>query len=204
MTCTFTSGSVNKASREFGFADGHAGTFPRWTADPAGREEVEVQTFLPLPSFTASARILDLRRLGRQRVEALQILRGLTVHGYGWRHHPAVKMWAGYEEALVRYGLDVCQIWRSDGHADTCEATLVADFTRATGVVGVRTQETLAEARELPPWLGLEAFHRSHQSALVRKNPGHYRRWFPHVPDDLPYVWPESDRRSGANSPEPR
>jgi hypothetical protein len=165
---------------------------------------VEVQTFLPLPSFTASARILDLRRLGRQRVEALQILRGLTVPGYGWRHHPAVKMWAGYEEALVRYGIDVCQVWRLDGHADTCEATLVADFTRATGVAGVRTQETLAEAGELPPWLGLEAFHRSHQSALVRKNPGHYRRWFPRVPDDLPYVWPESDRRSGAISSEPR
>ena len=31
--------------------------------------------------------------------------RGLVVPGYGWRHHPAVKMCVGYEEALVRYGL---------------------------------------------------------------------------------------------------
>jgi hypothetical protein len=28
----------------------------------------------------------------------------------------------------------------------------------------------------------------------VRKDPAHYRRYFPDVPDDLPYVWPESDR----------
>ncbi|NIR59253.1 MAG: cytoplasmic protein, partial [Gammaproteobacteria bacterium] len=52
------------------------------------------------------------RRLGRQRVEAFQVLRGLTFPGYGWRHHPAVKMWAGYEEALVRYGLEICAVWR--------------------------------------------------------------------------------------------
>ncbi|MDT5035120.1 MAG: hypothetical protein QOE03_305, partial [Micromonosporaceae bacterium] len=58
-----------------------------------------VQTFLPYPEFATSARVLDQRRLGKQRVEAIQVLRGLIVPGYGWRHHPAVKMWAGYEEA---------------------------------------------------------------------------------------------------------
>jgi hypothetical protein len=36
--------------------------------------------------------------------------------------------------------------------------------------------------------------HDSHRSALVRKDPGHYRPLFPDVPDDLPYVWPPSDR----------
>ncbi|HEY9473227.1 MAG TPA: MSMEG_6728 family protein, partial [Mycobacteriales bacterium] len=65
-----------------------------------------MQTFLPYPGFTDCAGVLDQRRLGKQRVEALQVLRGLTVPDYGWRHHPAVKMWAGYEEALVRYGLE--------------------------------------------------------------------------------------------------
>ena len=50
-----------------------------------------MQSFLPIADFTETARILDPRRLGKQRVEALQILRGLIVPGYGWRHHPAVK-----------------------------------------------------------------------------------------------------------------
>jgi hypothetical protein len=42
----------------------------------------------------------------------------------------------------------------------------------------------------LPPWLGDEAFHLSHRSALVRKDPDHYRPLYPDAPDDLPYVWP--------------
>jgi hypothetical protein len=63
-----------------------------------------VQTFLLLPSFAASARVLDPQQLGKQRVEALQVLRALTVPGYGWKNHPAVRMWAGYVESLVRCG----------------------------------------------------------------------------------------------------
>jgi hypothetical protein len=149
-----------------------------------------VQTFLPCADFAATARVLDQRRLGKQRVEAIQVLRALTVPGYGWRHHPAAAMWAGYEEALVSYGLAVCARWTVLGHADTCATTLLVDL----GATAVRAQEELASAGELPPWLGDPALHRSHRSALVRKEPDHYRTLFPDVPDDLPYVWPSSDR----------
>jgi hypothetical protein len=153
-----------------------------------------MQTFLPYPGFTESARVLDRRRLGKQRLEALQVLRGLTVPGYGWRRHPAVRMWAGYEEALVRYGLDVCRVWRDYGHQDNCAAMLVTDLAAVQPRTAVRGQEELAAAGELPPWLGDEALHRSHRSALVRKDPDRYAALFPGVPDDLPYVWPSSDR----------
>ena len=122
------------------------------------------------------------------------MLRGLTVPRYGWRHHPAVRMWAGYEEALVRYGLEICRAWSGTGRRDTCAGLLVAELDRARGVVAPRTQWELAAAGALPPWLGDPAFHRSHRSALVRKDPRHYRPLFPGVPDDLPYVWPVSDR----------
>lgn len=151
-----------------------------------------MQTFLPYADFLASAKVLDAKRLGKQRVETVQVLRGLTVPGYGWRHHPAVKMWRGYEEALVRYGLDMADVWTATGRADTTAATLLADL--GTGAE-IRTQEALAGAGELPPWLGDPAVHHSHQSALLRKDPGFYRPLFgPDVPDDLPYVWPASDR----------
>ena len=152
-----------------------------------------MQSFLPRPDFSATAEVLDPRRLGKQRVETLQILRGLVVPGYGWRHHPAVKMWTGYEEALVRYGLDICAAWVAGGRADTCAATLVRDLTAGRGVSGVRTQAALREAGELPPWLGDEELHRSHRSALLRKDPNWYGRYF-NDPPDLPYVWPASDR----------
>ncbi|MFD8419556.1 MSMEG_6728 family protein [Streptomyces sp. NPDC059466] len=153
-----------------------------------------MQTFLPYPDFTQSAAVLDQARLGKQRVEALQVLRGLIVPDYGWRHHPAVRMWAGYEEALVRYGLEVCAMWTAEARADTCASTLTTDFARHRPGATVRVQEQLADDHELPPWLGDPAFHRSHQSALVRKAPEIYTPFFPDVPDDLPYVWPTSDR----------
>ena len=153
-----------------------------------------MQTFLPLAGFAASAAVLDLKRLGKQRVEALQVLRGLTVPGYGWRHHPAVKMWIGYPEALVRYGLEVCAVWAASGRPDTVASTLLAE----AGVDVVRSESELAAAGELPPWLGSEEFHRSHQSSLVRKDPDWYRPHFPDVADDLPYVWPRSDRDQAA------
>ncbi|GAA3773562.1 MSMEG_6728 family protein [Streptomyces phyllanthi] len=159
-----------------------------------------MQTFLPYPDFRESALTLDRRRLGKQRVEALQVLRGLVVPGYGWRRHPAVRMWAGYEEALVRYGLEVCKVWREQGHQDSCAATLVADLAAVRPRTPVRDQQPLATAGELPPWLGDTAFHRSHRSALVRKDPTAYAPLFPGVPDDLPYVWPTSDRAGDASA----
>jgi hypothetical protein len=162
-----------------------------------------MQTFLPYPDFHACAAVLDARRLGKQRVEAIQVLRALTVPGYGWRHHPAAAMWAGYEEALVRYGLVVCEVWCATGRQDTCGTTLREDLRRTTGVTDVRTQAELAGTGDLPPWLGDTAFHRSHQSALVRKDPAHYRPHFPDVPADLPYVWPPSDRTRPATTMRP-
>jgi hypothetical protein len=144
-----------------------------------------VQTFLPYPDFARTAAVLDPARLGKQRVEALQVLRALTRPAYGWKHHPAVRMWLGYEEAVACYGLAVCAEWCRRGHADTCDAQF-----RAEAAGPVRSQAELGPAGLLPPWLGDEAFHRSHQSALVRKDPAWSRPLFPDVPDDLPYQWP--------------
>jgi hypothetical protein len=149
-----------------------------------------VQTFLPYASFGRSARVLDTQRLGKQRVEALQILRALIRPTYGWKHHPAVLMWSGYEEALVSYSVAVCGEWRNRGHSDTCLEQIIAE----SGIAAPRAQHALKAAGRLPPWLGQRAFHRAHQSALVRKNPSWYRIHFPNVPDDIPYVWPARPR----------
>jgi len=157
-----------------------------------------VQTFLPYADFAATARALDDRRLGKQRVETLQILRALTRPVYGWKHHPAVLMWAGHEESLVAYGVAVCQEWRHRGYADTCQAKIVDDALLA-GVPGLRTQADLAAAGALPPWLGDEALHRSHRSALLRKDPAFYGPAFDDVGDDLEYVWPVRSRQAAGS-----
>lgn len=148
-----------------------------------------MQTFLPYPDFERSARALDRKRLGKQRVETIQVIRALTWPGYGWSNHPAALMWRGFEEALGRYGITCCEVWTELGFGDTCALTMTTDL-RAAGVDRLRTQSELAAANALPDWLGDDAVHRSHRSALVRKDPEHYRPLFPDVADDLPYVWP--------------
>jgi hypothetical protein len=156
-----------------------------------------MQTFLPYADFLASARVLDQRRLGNQRVEAMQLLNSLTVPGHGWRHHPASLMWRDHEEALARYGLDVCDVWVELGFSDTVAAKISAALADRLGITTVRTQAQLADAGELPPWLGDERLHRSHRSSLLRKDPAHYRPLFGDEPDDLPYFWPTA---AGAGS----
>lgn len=125
-----------------------------------------------MPDFEATARLLDDRRLGRQRVEAYQILRVLAGMTRGWVHHPAVLMWRGYEMALSAYMNAMIEEWERRG------------FENRMLRVAVRPPF------EKPWWLGDTKFHDSHRSNLIRKEPGHYRPFWPHVPDDLPYVWP--------------
>ncbi|NIZ90500.1 hypothetical protein F1544_05685 [Kineosporiaceae bacterium B12] len=150
-----------------------------------------MQTFLPYPSLARSAAVLDGPRLGKQRVETLQILRALELPDYGWANHPAVMMWRGCTPALVAYGLACVEAWTAPGRADST-GPLIAEF--APEVVGLSEAELLAD-RMMPTWWGDEAVHRSHRSALLRKDPAFYGAVFAGEPDDLPYFWPDPPER---------
>lgn len=131
-----------------------------------------MNTFLPYPSFVESASCLDRARLGKQRVEVLQILNVLTGKRTGWCNHPAVRMWRGYEACLALYGLVMCLEWTNRGYNDS-----VANRLEAKEVVA-------------PPWLGDAAFHASHRSNLLRKDIVHYSKFGWQEPASLPYIWP--------------
>ena len=138
----------------------------------------EMQTFLPYRNFEKSAMHLDNKRLGKQRVECLQILKALTNPKYGWKNHPAVKMWKGYEHALVEYGIEICDEWVGRGFKDTCREKIV------------NIALTLPFRQDMPEWLGDEKLHASHRANLKRKDPEFYGRFAWDEPDYLPYVWP--------------
>src|SRR4051794_41739321 len=76
-----------------------------------------MQTFLPVADFEDSARLLDSPRLGKQRVETLQILRAIELPDYGWANHPAVLMWRGGAPALGGDGVAVARVWQEGGVA---------------------------------------------------------------------------------------
>lgn len=137
-----------------------------------------MQTFLPYADFKRSAQCLDNKRLGKQRVETLQILHALFGMSKGWTNHPATKMWRGYEFALCVYGVAICGEWRCRGFKDTCMEK-IAELTTLGSASG-----------DFPPWFGDEQFHLSHQSNLLRKDAAWYSQWGWSVRNDLEYVWP--------------
>ncbi len=122
-----------------------------------------------------------MKRLGKQRVENLQLIKAILDPDYGWQNHPCTNQWRNYLGALVEYQEAICNEWTSRGYKDTC-------LEKTYDLVG-----DMAFITVLPPWLGNEAFHRSHQSNLVRKDPEHYGPLFPFVPDSLEYIWPSND-----------
>ncbi|HEV2886228.1 MAG TPA: MSMEG_6728 family protein [Jatrophihabitans sp.] len=159
-----------------------------------------MQTFLPYPNFLATAQVLDRKRLGKQRVETLQILRALELPDYGWQNHPAVRMWRGRTPALVRYGLDCVRVWTGRGHGDST-ADQIAEFAPW---VRELSQADLRRQSLLPSWLGDERLHRSHRSQLIAKDPDFYRPLFPESKEGLDYFWPEPDPVVGASDAQPQ
>ncbi|RWZ58486.1 hypothetical protein ELQ92_14380 [Labedella populi] len=157
-----------------------------------------MQTFLPYADFERSARALDTKRLGKQRVETLQVMRALTVEGYGWRHHPVAKMWRGHRPSLMVYQDATCTEWERRGFADTCREKTLAVLaipsllSRQNLRVPVIDELLAYELGQTPPppWLGREDIHESHRSNLLRKDPEFYGELFPDTPADLDYVWP--------------
>ena len=144
-----------------------------------------MQTFVPYTCFHQSARCLDYRRLGKQRVETLQILQALdtsynpTRSRRGWVNHPATKMWRGHEGALAAYGMVIVQTWIDRGYRDI-----------KCGPQIRRYYELHRDDRSLPRWWGDMRVHNSHRSNLVRKLPEHYVDWFGDIDPTVPYHWP--------------
>lgn len=138
-----------------------------------------MQTFLPFEDFAQSAQCLDRQRLGKQRVETLQIMTAL-IEGRGWISHPAVRMWENCEVSLMRYQDAICDEWEARGYKDTCR-----EKTRRILECSQYFQRDWK-----PLWLGRADFHFSHQSNLLRKDYDWYIKFFPNMVDDLPYIWP--------------
>ena len=136
-----------------------------------------MQTFLPFADL-GSAEHLDNKRLGKQRVEVLQILKALNGESKGWVNHPAVRMWRGYESCLAVYGILTCLEWQGRGFNDTCLEKIAAYLDIFGPFSG-----------DLPFWWDGD-IHASHRSNLIRKLPEFYGPLWPDDPDDLPYVWP--------------
>lgn len=128
-----------------------------------------MQTFVPLPSFGESAKVLDWRRLCKQRVECKQICNALQFNT-GWKNHPATKMWTNYQPALRQYMRVIILEWIDRGYNNNMEIPEVEDFV-------------------YPYWWNGD-IHASHRAALLEKNFEWYSQFNWKEKPKINYVWP--------------
>ena len=140
-----------------------------------------MQTFLPYESFEESASVLDYKRLGKQRVEGMQIINAISgvpkkdgKPYIGWVSHPCSVMWKPYVNALKHYTNIIILEWVKRGYNNNMQ---LYEFDNL----------------EMPHWLGKEEFHSSHRANLLRKDYEYYSKfgW----KEDLgnPYVWHDKE-----------
>lgn len=139
-----------------------------------------MQTFIPYSSFEQSAKVLDYKRLGKQRVEARQIYNCLYVPNR-WKNHPAVKMWEEYTEALKVYTNIIIKEWIDRGYVNN-----------------MPFYEINEENLIMPWWLGNEDFHRAMRSRLIEKNRDFYLPLFPNDDkfNNCKYLWPVNETKT--------
>lgn len=134
-----------------------------------------VQTFLPYDSFAKSLSCLDLKRLGNQRRECRSILTVLLDKPDSrYRNHAAVRMWRGYENALILYYNCALEIFAERGGHN----------------IQLKPLEYLDKPMLFPPWLGDDRVHASHRSKLLSKKPEWYQKYNWTESPDMPYFWP--------------
>jgi|688.fasta_scaffold472051_2 hypothetical protein len=137
-----------------------------------------MQIFLPYSDFGKSLDSLDNKRLGKQRVEAYQIISVISGRFRkdgkpykGWVSHPCSIMWKDHVDALKIYYNWSLDIWKERGFKNNMEYELISG-----DVV-------------FPEWLGFEPFHSSHRANLLRKDFNFYsKQGWSEDPTD-PYMW---------------
>ena len=142
-----------------------------------------MQTFLPYRDFEKSAQALDVKRLGKQRLEAQQIIAVLEGRSTAWKNHPAVKMWEGHLNCLKLYYNTIIVEWESRGYRNSMPL-------QAAHIAGAT----------MPWWLGLKAFHSSHRAVLLYKEISRGEKpWYVNmgwIEEPAPTVWwPRREKR---------
>jgi hypothetical protein len=125
-----------------------------------------MQTFLPEADFDETAKHLDRKRLIKQSVENLQILKSLAgLYSSGaWKNHPAVKMWDGHEDWLFMYNEAIVKEIILRGYKNSTMAQFDEIY---------QDHFMLLESDE-PWWLGDNNLHYTHKGRLFEKDQEKY------------------------------
>jgi hypothetical protein len=103
---------------------------------------------------------LDYRRLGKQRVEAKQIIDAITKGEGGWFDHPVTRMWINNVEALKYYFNCCVDEWIERGYKNTMEK--------------YSFDSEIDEVTLLPWFYTNKQIQHSYRASLLRKDSEYY------------------------------
>jgi hypothetical protein len=137
-----------------------------------------INTFIPFANIKKCAKVLDQKRLLKQRIEAYQIINIIQKRKNGekcgFMNHPAVIMWENNVNALKLY----------------CNEMIKESINR--GFNNTMKLYDIKDKIVYPWWWGYSHIHYSHQASLLRKNPDYYIKYFYDLLDEYRYegyVW---------------
>lgn len=106
------------------------------------------------------AKNLDNKRLGKQRLECVQMLNAMNnPYNKGWINHPCTKMWTNHQLSLKYYTNCMIDEWISRGFKNTMEKFIEYD-------------------EKMPWWFYSKILQNSHKASLLRKNKSFYSNIF--------------------------
>lgn len=136
-----------------------------------------MMTFIVHGNFVINAKLLDYRRLGKQRIEAKQIINIICdSNKRAWGNHPIVLAWTDYVPALKYYANCVILEWIARGNRNTIELYDLSGY----------------ETIYIPWWSQWDRLHQSHKAMLLRKDPFYYKFVVDEEYKEYGYIWPNN------------
>lgn len=137
-----------------------------------------VVTFVTHDDPRETAKLLDRARLGKQRLEAKQIIDILSnvpmknSTKVSSRKHPAIDMWQGHIVALKFYFNCITKRWIKRGYKNTMELYDIKETKELLTEIETKTPKLF------PWWFFCPLLQLSHQCSLYRKNNEYYSKYF--------------------------
>ena len=127
-----------------------------------------MNSFVCESSFQDTTSALDMRRLGKQRIECWQMLMALLGQSTAYANHPATRAWSGYEYSLASFAIACHDEWISRGYKDTTRDRVVQ-------------LRTLLSNTGDPWWVTNDRYLNTIRGVLIGKMPEYYGPLWPDV-----------------------
>lgn len=159
-----------------------------------------MRMYLPFNETKLNVACLSESDLTIQRNVAMTILETLGGKSKGWRWHPGVNMWIGYDVLLAKIAHAINVEW-CGMNPEACSGST------GRGKVYDKQLNDMGYSSVVPTvtpwWWGNKEFHNRNKAAMLRSDPDWYGALFNGAKNDLCDWWPRHDPNTWVYGPQP-